>query len=262
MKSSEPSQPYILLIDDSIADLRILLDMMSGRQWRTAVAFDGLSGYHKACVSRPDLILLDVMMPEMDGFATCRRLKADPVTQLIPVIFLTANDVKEERLHGFSLGAVDYIVKPFASEEEVLARIAIHLNLARRLGESPTRVAVAQGDQVGDSPLVRAATGLLLDELANPPSPEALAHRLGTNEKRLNDAFKAELALTVHAWVREQRLRLARELLAKTETPVSDIALHCGYSSPANFSTAFRARFDCSPRDFRIRCLQQRTLSE
>jgi AraC-like DNA-binding protein len=94
---------------------------------------------------------------------------------------------------------------------------------------------------------------LLLGNLADPPSPEALAKQLGTNEKRINDAFHEVFALPVFAWLREQRLRLARQLLSQTDTPIADIASHCGYSSPANFSTAFKDRFECAPRDFRRR---------
>lgn len=240
----------ILLIDDSVADLRVLLDLLAARKWRTVVAFDGQDGYQKALLKQPDLILLDVRMPKMDGFATCRLLKANERTAHIPVIFLTAATEKEDRLTGLGLGAVDYIIKPYASEDEVLARIGIHLALARRLGAPAESPAVVPPDT---PPLVRAASGVLLDNLASPPSPEALARQLGTNEKRLNEAFHAAYALPVMAWVREQRLRLARQLLAQTDTPIADIAAHCGYSSSANFATAFRERFECTPRDFRRR---------
>ncbi len=245
-------KPSLLLIDDSVPDLRVLLDLLSARKWSTTVAFGGLDGYHKAMLKRPDLILLDVRMPGMDGFATCRRLKADERTQLIPVIFLTAAQDKEDRLNGFALGAVDYIVKPYASEEEVLARVGVHLALARGLGPDPSACDDSE-DSGAHSPLVRAATAVLLDNLGQPPAPEALARQLGTNEKRLNAAFRSAYSLPVFGWVREQRLRLARQLLQQTETPVADIAAHCGYSSPSNFATAFRERFDCTPRDFRLR---------
>jgi DNA-binding response OmpR family regulator len=250
MEPLKPTAPTLLLIDDSITELRVLIDMLAARKWRTLVSFDGLDGYRKATLKQPDLILLDVRMPGMDGFGTIRRLKADPRTQAIPVIFLTAAEDKEDRLTGLSLGAVDYIIKPYVSEEEVLARLGIHLELSRRLGEAPK---VAANEKTEQSSLVAAATGLLLDNLSAPPSPEALAQKLGTNEKRLNEAFHEAFALPVFAWLREQRLRLARQLLSQTDTPIADIATHCGYSSSANFSTAFKGRFECTPRDFRQR---------
>lgn len=249
-RPSLPPTPTILLIDDSVSELRLLIDLLSARQWRTLIAFDGLDGYRKAQLKQPDLILLDVRMPGMDGFGTLRRLKADPRTRTIPVLFLTAAADKADRLAGLSLGAVDYIIKPFVSEEEVLARIGIHLELSRRLA-SPA--AVSASATPGHSALVAAATALLLDRMAAPPSMEVLVRQLGTNEKRLADAFQEAFGLPVFGWLREQRLKLARQLLAQTETPIADIADHCGYSSPANFATAFKDRFECSPRDFRRR---------
>lgn len=259
MDAVKAPAPTLLLIDDSVTELRVLIDMLAARKWRTLVSFDGLDGYRKAQVKQPSLILLDVRMPGMDGFGTIRRLKADPRTQAIPVIFLTSAEDKEDRLTGLSLGAVDYIIKPYVSEEEVLARLGIHLELSRRLGEMQNPRLI---DGTEQSSLVTAATSLLMENLANPPSPERLAQQLGTNEKRLNDAFHEAFSLPVFAWLREQRLRLARQLLSQTDTPIADIAFHCGYSSPANFSTAFKERFECTPRDFRRRLGSQDAAAE
>jgi DNA-binding response OmpR family regulator len=258
MEPAKSAAPTLLLIDDSVAELRVLIDMLAARKWRTLVSFDGLDGYRKAALKQPNLILLDVRMPGMDGFGTIRRLKADPRTQAIPVIFLTSAEDKEDRLTGLALGAVDYIIKPYASEEEVLARLGIHLELSRRLGEVPR---VTANETAQHSALIAAATALLLENLASPPSPEALALQLGTNEKRLNEAFHEAFALPVFAWLREQRLSLARQLLSQTDTPIADIAAHCGYSSPANFATAFKERFECTPRDYRRR-LSDRVATE
>ena len=128
-------------------------------------------------------------MPGMDGLAVCRRLKADPATRAIPVIFLTVADDLDERLQGFALGAVDYIGKPF-HEEEVLARLAVHLaprpasTAASR--EEPTPVAA-------DAVLVQAAKAILAERLADPPTLEDLAHLVGSNRRRLNDALTSSI---------------------------------------------------------------------
>lgn len=242
----------ILLIDDSTVDLRVLMELMSARRMRVNVAFNGQDGYHKAALLLPDLILLDVSMPVMDGFATCRMLKNNERTRHIPVIFLSAANEIEKRIEGLSLGAVDYIGKPF-SEREVIARVGIHLNLVRQpppvSDESDTEAELVRRDAV----LIRTATDYLRQHLGSPPSPETLAKMLGTNEKYLNQAFHAGFAMPVFAWLREERLRQARELLALTETPISDISDYLGYSSGANFSKAFRERFDCSPRELRVK---------
>lgn len=247
-QSASERAPTILLIDDSLSELRVLIDLLSARKWRVVVSFDGLDGFYKAQMKQPDLILLDVRMPGMDGFGTLRRLKADERTRTIPVIFLTAADDKADRLAGLSLGAVDYISKPYVSEEEVLARVGIHLQLARRLGTTPT---ISAGSNEGMSSLVTAATALLLEHLSEPPTLEALVRQLGTNEKRLNEAFQDAFRLSPYVWLREQRLKLACQLLTQTETPISNIATHCGYHSSANFATAFKERYGCAPRDFR-----------
>jgi len=253
------STAKILLIDDSTADLQVLMDIISGRHYRLIVAFDGNDGYRKAILSQPDLILLDVCMPGTDGFATCRLLKANEATRHIPVIFLTASNAPEERLQGLTVGAVDYLAKPFVSEEEVLLRIGIHLDIARRLSTPQPPVpepkaveATGETASAAERALVGAAKGLLAEHLADPPSPETLARMLGTNERKLNEAFRAVLSMPAFAWVREERMRRARHLLADTETSVREIGEHLGYPNPANFSTAFRDRFGQTPREFRL----------
>lgn len=250
---AKPFAEKILLIDDSTADLQVLLEIIASRSYRLTVAFNGSDGYHRAILGQPDLILLDVRMPGMDGFATCRLLKANEATRHIPIIFLTAANDPEERLNGLTLGAVDYIAKPFISEQEVLARIGIHLEIARRLG---TMGSTAEEDMNKSVPmagraLVKAATTYLSEHLAAPPSPQVLARMLGSNEKKLNETFQSVLSLPVFAWVREERMRQARHLLAHTECHIREIGEHLGYPNPANFATAFRERFGLSPRDFR-----------
>jgi len=255
--SKETPLPRILVIDDSIADLRVLMDMLNAQKWRIAVAFDGNDGYQKATLNPPDLILLDVRMPGVDGFGTCRLLKADPRTRSIPIIFLSAAETQDDRLTGLHLGAVDYILKPYVSEEEVIARIGIHLDLAHRLKQEEERNLTRDGSlpiappASNQSPLVRAATAMLLENITYPPSPDELAKRLGTNEKRLNEAFQTAFSQPIFGWLRQQRLRIASELLEQTDTSIGEIALHCGYSTAANFSTAFRERFKVSPRAYR-----------
>ncbi len=105
--------------------------------FRVLVAKDGSNALEKLHEALPDLILLDVMMPGIDGFETCRRIKENQETQAIPVIFMTALAEAEHKVKGLSLGAVDYITKPF-QQEEVLARIDLHLklrSLARELAD-------------------------------------------------------------------------------------------------------------------------------
>jgi two-component system, NtrC family, sensor kinase len=118
----------ILLIDDTPTNLEVLYSALSGAGYDILVEMDGESGLEQAQNSRPDLILLDVMMPGIDGFETCHRLKANPTTCNIPIIFMTALSEAEDKIKGLNAGAVDYITKPF-QHEEVLARVKIHLQI-------------------------------------------------------------------------------------------------------------------------------------
>jgi DNA-binding response OmpR family regulator len=241
--------PNILIVDDSTIDLKLLMEMMAAREMRINVAFNGEDGYHKAEMLLPDLILMDWNMPGMDGFSACRMLKNNARTRDIPLIFLTAANETEKRIQGFSLGAVDYIGKPF-NEQEVIARVEVHLNLARQ------RAGGAQVDnttrpETHDDVLIRTATEYLQQHISAPPSPDTLAQMLGSNEKHMNRIFHDRFAMPVFGWLREERFRRAHQLLIDTSTPIADIGEHLGYSSPANFAKAFRERFGCSPRELR-----------
>jgi signal transduction histidine kinase len=119
---------FILIVDDNPTNLSVLSEALASEGLRFRVAVDGESAIAQAQRNQPELILLDVQMPGINGFETCRRLKANPATQNIPIIFTTALADTESKIKGFSLGAVDYIPKPF-SQEEVIARVRVHLQL-------------------------------------------------------------------------------------------------------------------------------------
>ncbi|MEM8674714.1 MAG: response regulator [Cyanobacteria bacterium P01_G01_bin.67] len=118
----------ILIVDDTPDNLLVLFSYLEEQGFKVLLAEDGETALHIARAKSPDLILLDVLMPGMDGFETCCRLKAEPMTQEIPVIFLTALSETVNKVQGFKLGGVDYITKP-TEQEEVLARIQTHLHL-------------------------------------------------------------------------------------------------------------------------------------
>ena len=132
----EPDKKFILIVDDSSTNLSVLSQALKTAGYKVRVAVDGLSAIEmleKYAIDPtknplPELILLDVQMPGIDGFETCRQLKANLVTKVIPVIFMTALADAESKIKGLSLGAVDYITKPF-EQDEVIARVNIHWRL-------------------------------------------------------------------------------------------------------------------------------------
>ncbi len=120
----------ILLVDDNPTNLQVLYKTLDGTGYTLLAAKDGETALSIARKARPSLILLDIMMPGMDGFEVCKRLKADDSTAHIAIIFLSALTDTEAKVHGFSLGAVDYISKPFQADE-VLARVRTHIKIHR-----------------------------------------------------------------------------------------------------------------------------------
>lgn len=119
---------FILIVDDNATNLSVLSKTLKTAGFKVRVAVDGESAIEQVKDDPPELILLDILMPGLDGFETCTMLKNNIATRDIPVIFLTALSETQDKIKGLSVGAVDYITKPF-QEEEVLARVIIHLKL-------------------------------------------------------------------------------------------------------------------------------------
>jgi len=137
MSCQNNEENKLLIVDDNPTNLGILFDYLTKSGFKVLVALDGESAIDQVEYAKPDLILLDVMMPGIDGFKTCDRLKGNPSTQDIPVIFMTALSDTVDKVRGFEIGAVDYITKPI-QHEEVLSRVQTHLtirNLQKKLQE-------------------------------------------------------------------------------------------------------------------------------
>src|SRR5579862_699541 len=125
-----PAKERILLVDDNPVNLKVLADALEPEGYSILVARGGEAALKVAVTGAPDLILLDVMMPVIDGIETCRRLKENEATREIPVIFISARNEMESVVSGFRAGGIDYITKPFQAEE-VLARVENHLKRVR-----------------------------------------------------------------------------------------------------------------------------------
>ncbi len=125
---TDSTDDTILIVEDNRSNLSLIADTIANVGCKIAIATNGIEAIAQAEAIQPDLILLDIVMPKMDGFETCRRLKQNPSTCNIPVILMTALDDTADKVKGLSLGAVDYITKPF-QPEEVLARVNVHLKI-------------------------------------------------------------------------------------------------------------------------------------
>ena len=247
--------PHILIIDDKPEELRSLLNLLRRQEWNISLASDAHSGYQRAIALRPDLIVLDVVMPRMNGFAMCRLLRETATTRHIPVIFLTSSGLLEERLEGFKLGGVDYVIKPFAPQE-VRARINLHLRLTMNSQEAahccseacePGESAILSSEQI----ILQAAMNYIMENLSAIPSLAGIAQAVGTHEKRLSSIFRHHLGMTVFDYVRQTRLRKAQELLTRSTVSIQDIAELTGFQSACNFTTAFRRAQGVAPGEYR-----------
>ncbi|MGB3692613.1 MAG: response regulator [Spirulinaceae cyanobacterium] len=148
----------ILIVDDIPTNLEVLSTTLMNAGFKVAVATDGESAIEQVEYRPPDLILLDVMMPGIDGFETCQKLKENPLTEDVPVIFMTALNETVNKVKGLSLGAIDYVTKPIQSEE-VLARIKVHLRL-----QTLTKMLETQNDLLQEEVEQRKAAETSLQE--------------------------------------------------------------------------------------------------
>ncbi len=245
--------PHLLIVDDRIIELRLLLELIQHTGYRISVAFDGQQAYQRAQAVLPDLILMDVQMPELNGINACRLIKNNPATRHIPIIFLSAANELTKRLEGLGSGGVDYIGKPYFPEE-VLARIGVHLRHLTSAEAAPAPPEnILAGATQHDQTLVNATCDYLRERLATPLSTEQLSKLFNTNEKRLTRAFREVLGVTVSEFVRNERLVSAERMLRTTALTITQISEELGYSSSANFATAFRAHFGQTPSEFRQR---------
>lgn len=258
----------LLIVDDDPASIELFVAFLADYGFDISVTSNSRHGLAMASRQRPDLILLDLQMPDLGGFEVLAELKASQATRDIPVLFLSAQDDVESKIRAFELGAVDYITKPTA-EAELQARVTSHLRhrrllsaMERRLQAFELRYGKLNGDMENpdkvDLPEQEArrlyqARHLLQERLADPPSLDELAREVGTNQPSLSRGFRALFGTTVFGFLREARLQRARELLAETNQPVKAVALTVGYRNTGDLSRAIKERYGLTPSELRDR---------
>ncbi|MFA7405126.1 MAG: response regulator [Pelobacteraceae bacterium] len=188
-------KPVILAVDDDANNLSVVRDCLTGFNYTVLVAEDGESAISRADYARPDLILLDIMMPGMDGYETCRQLKRQESTREIPVIFMSALAETGHKVQGLEAGAVDYVTKPF-QQEELLARVGVHLSirdLNRRLQEANELLEARVEARTIDLAI---ANRVLEDEIAErQAAQEQLQEQAVVLEEKFEELQVAQVAL-------------------------------------------------------------------
>lgn len=148
----------VLVVDDSHLNRSFIVNTFNNPNYELLSATDGEQGLKQAKEKRPELILLDIMMPNMDGFEVCQHLKEDPATKNIPVIFITALDAIQDKLRAFDAGAVDFVTKPF-NHKELIARVKTNVQLHRAIGQREEMLKIAMEEKRHES-IARIAAGV------------------------------------------------------------------------------------------------------
>jgi DNA-binding response OmpR family regulator len=244
----------LLLVEDNPDVIRYLKSLLE-EDYNVEEALSGTEGFEKAQETIPDLIISDVMMPGMDGFSLCRKLKADLKTSHIPIVLLTARSDFDSRIEGLSTGADAYLSKPFNKRElfvQINTLIESRKALQKRytllynkgsLPASATPERYSREDAFMDKVRQLLEAHLSQEEFGI----EQLCEALAMSRSQLYRKFSALSDMTVNQFIIALRLEKARELLATTEFNVSEVAYDTGFKNPAHFSRVFSERFGYPP---------------
>ena len=247
----EKDKESILVIDDN-KDIREYIKMSLSDIYVVIEADNGVTGFQKAIKYVPDVIICDVMMPGMDGFECCKKLKSEIQTSHIPVILLTACALDEQQVEGFECGADSYISKPF-KHQVLSARIQNLIANRKRLKQlfgdefSPSKSNVSDMERE----FVERFRSLIEKDMSNSElSVEELGELMGMSRVQLYRKIKSLTNYTPVEFVRITRLKKAASLLASTDLSVSEITYEVGFSSSSYFAKCYKEYFGESPTDF------------
>jgi YesN/AraC family two-component response regulator len=246
----------ILIVEDN-PEIRYYLKQSLHMWYEILEASNGKAGYKQALQHIPDLVITDVMMPEMDGIELCKVLKNELLTMHIPIIILSAKSTIEDTLEGLETGADDYVPKPF-NEQILLAKIKTLLANRQKLiekfqvhqykqSESEEYNSLNFDDPFVDRLVDFITTNLSDEELSN----EKIEHHFKTNKMQLYRKLKAVTGWSVNNLIREIKIREAMRLLKDSELNISEIAYNLGFSDPLYFSKYFKKEVGVAPQQYR-----------
>ncbi len=250
---TETEKPLLLIVEDN-ADVRHYIRSNVNKDYRILEAIDGEDGWRKSIEHMPDVVVSDVMMPKMDGFMLCDKLKTDERTSHIPVILLTAKASSQDKIEGFATGADDYIMKPF-EPEEVRARIQNLVEQRKRIHEHFRKHGLLEIEEEKITPVdlkfLLRAFEMITHHIADTSfNVEAFSENLAISRSVL---YKKIISLTGESpveLIRRIRLEKAKELIQKKFGNLSEIALEVGFSNPAYFSDCFKKQFGVPPSQY------------
>jgi signal transduction histidine kinase/DNA-binding response OmpR family regulator len=250
---ADESLPLLLIVEDNAEVRKYIKDNLMS-EFRTIEAVDGEDGWNKSIEQMPDLIISDVMMPKMDGFKLCKKLKTDERTSHIPIILLTAKAAREDKLEGYELGADEYLMKPF-EPEELKARIKNLLDQRKRLQEHFKNEGIVElnHNKISsiDKKFLRKALDLVHQNISDATfNVEAFGEKIGMSRSVLHKKLVSLAGEPPVEFIRRIRLNYAQELIVKKFGNLSEIALEAGFNNPAYFSECFKKQFGITPSHY------------
>jgi signal transduction histidine kinase/ligand-binding sensor domain-containing protein/DNA-binding response OmpR family regulator len=245
--------PNLLIVEDN-QDMREYLCNCLEDNYVIIQAENGEKGFQFALKQSPDIIISDVMMPGMDGFQFCSKIKSDQRTSHIPVILLTAKASGESKIEGLETGADDYLTKPF-DKRELRVRLKNLIEQRRKLQEKFRREIIVQPGEITatsiDEQFLQRAVNAVEKHISDPDfDTTAFAKEVGVSRMLLNTKIKALTGQTTGEFMRTLRLKRAVQLLQKNSGNISEIAYEVGFQNLSYFAKTFRAQFGISPSRF------------
>ena len=251
---NDEEKPLVLIIEDN-ADVTEYIISCLAADYNLQTAPNGKIGIEKALEMVPDVILSDVMMPEMDGFEVCRHLKTDRRTSHIPIVLLTAKATQADKVSGLSHGADAYLTKPF-DKEELLVRLHNLAALSQRLRERLSNIVPAT-EAVSDVESKEAIFLKEVNEIIDSKLSDELfdtnhlCRAIAMSRTQLHRKLKALTGQSTASYIRTFRLKKAKSLLESTDLPIGEIASEIGYKDFSHFSRSFLKEFGVQPSETR-----------
>ncbi len=250
--ATDISKPAVLVVEDQQDVRKYICDKLS-ETYAVMEASNGKEGLESAKQHIPDLVISDVMMPQMDGFELCKLLKTDDLTSHIPVILLTARAEDVDKLTGLETGADAYLIKPF-NAKELLIRVHNLVELRNKLRKrfsgklivKPSEITVTSQDSQFMQRLLETVEKHMDDEKF---SVEALGREFGMSPSQINRKLKAIINQSTAAFIRSVRMERAMELLKNDQATIAEVAYETGFTEPAYFSRVFKNHFGYPPSE-------------
>lgn len=247
----------ILLIVDDNKDIRTYIRSIFEKEYKIVEASNGKEGIEKATTQIPDIIISDLMMPEIDGFEFCKILKNDEKTSHIPIVMLTAKANIESKIEGLALGADDYLVKPF-NNSEIQVRVKNLLLIREKLKKYFQKGKIQSTEEKGikvnviDEQFIQKVKNVIDTHLSDSQfSIEQLADGMSLSTTQIRRKIKALSNQTIVEFIRLYRLEKAAQLLAQNAGNVSEIAFTVGFDSLSYFAKVFQETYGVLPSDYR-----------